>query len=66
MEVPVNQHVEQNWPTNGYKTILTFLKLGERREVCPHENKKDIFDMISPYKEKRTIIGRPLVLHLLK
>ena len=33
-----------------------------RTEICPYKDKKDIFDVISPYKEKRTKIGRPAVL----
>ena len=36
----------------------------KRTEICPHKDKKDIFDIISPYKEKRTKIGRPAVLHI--
>ena len=36
----------------------------KRTEICPHKDKKDIFYLISPYKENRTKRGRPAVLEL--
>ena len=49
----------QHLPTISSQNSSNQLK---RTRISPHKDKKDIYEIICPYKEKRTKIGRPAVL----